>query len=64
MLTKVPIVQPPDWTRDFHVFVDASDIANGSALMRLSATGIDQCTMHIGSFQRLNATIQQQNGRL
>ena len=27
MLTQAPIVQPPDWTKPFHVFVDASDIA-------------------------------------
>ena len=36
MLTKVPVVQPPDWNKPFHVFVDASDIAIGSALMQLS----------------------------
>ena len=34
MLTKVPFVRPPDWTKSFHVFVDASDIAIGSALMQ------------------------------
>ena len=36
MLTKVPVVQPPDWTKGFHVFVYALDIAIGSALMQLS----------------------------
>ena len=36
MLTKVPIVQPPNWAKHFHVFVDASDIAIGRALMQLS----------------------------
>ena len=37
MLTKVPIVQPPDCAKDFeHVFVDASYIGIGSALMQLS----------------------------
>ena len=37
MLTKVLVtLQPPDWWKSFHVFVDASDIAIGSALMQLS----------------------------
>ena len=36
MLTQAPIVQPPDWTKPFHVFVDASDIAIGNALMQLT----------------------------
>ena len=36
MLTQAPIVQPPDWEKPFHVFVDASDIAIGSALMQLT----------------------------
>ena len=35
MLSKVSVVQPPDWTKDFHVFVDASNIAIGSTLMQL-----------------------------
>ena len=34
MLTQVAVVQPPDWTRPFHVFVDASNIAIGSAFLR------------------------------
>jgi hypothetical protein len=33
LLTRAPMVQPPDWDREFHVFVDASDIAIGSVLM-------------------------------
>ena len=36
ILSKVPVVQPPDWNKPFHVFVDASDVAIGSALMQLS----------------------------
>ena len=36
MLTKVPVVQPPDWDKPFHVFVDALDVAIGRALMQLS----------------------------
>ena len=36
MLSQAPVVQPPDWTRPFHVFVDASDIAIGSTLMQLT----------------------------
>ena len=35
MLTKVPIVQRPDWTKSFHVFVDALDITIGIVLMQL-----------------------------
>ena len=34
MLSQAPVVQPPDWAQPFHVFVDASDIAIGSALMQ------------------------------
>ena len=36
ILSKVPVVQPPDWNKPFHVFVDASDVAIGRALMQLS----------------------------
>ena len=36
MLTKVPVVQPPDWEKPFHVFVDASDVAIDSSLMQLT----------------------------
>ena len=32
MLSQAPVVQILDWTRDFHVFVNASDIAIGSML--------------------------------
>ena len=35
MLSKVPVVQPPDWGKALHVFVDALDMAIGSALMQL-----------------------------
>ena len=34
MLSQALVVQPPDWTEPFHVFVDASNIAIGSALMQ------------------------------
>ena len=34
------VVQPPDWTKDFHVFIDASDITIGSALMQLLETNL------------------------
>jgi hypothetical protein len=34
LLTRAPVVQPPDWNREFHVFVDTSDIAIGSVLMQ------------------------------
>ena len=33
MMSRVPVVQPPDWEKAFHVFVEASDIAIRSALM-------------------------------
>ena len=36
MITKVLVVQPPDWGKDFHVFVDAFNVAMGSLLMQLS----------------------------
>ena len=36
MLTQAPVVQPPDWAKPFHVFVDASDVVIGSALMQLT----------------------------
>jgi hypothetical protein len=29
LLTRAPVVQPPDWVWEFLVFVDASDIAIG-----------------------------------
>jgi hypothetical protein len=34
LLMRAPVVQPLDWNREFHVFVDASDIAIGSVLMQ------------------------------
>jgi hypothetical protein len=34
LLTRAPMAQPPDWNREFHVFMDASDIAIGSVLMQ------------------------------
>ena len=36
LLSQAPVVQPPDWSKEFLVFVDASDIAMGSALMQLT----------------------------
>ena len=36
LLSQAPVVQPPDWSKEFHVFVDTSDIAIGSALMQLT----------------------------
>ena len=38
MLAAAPVVQPPDWTKMFHVFVDASDVAIGSVLMQEATT--------------------------
>jgi hypothetical protein len=34
LLPRAPVVQPLDWDGEFHVFVDASDIAIGSILMK------------------------------
>ena len=34
MLSHALVVQPPDWTQPFHVFMDASKIAIDSALMQ------------------------------
>lgn len=39
MLQIAPIMQPPDWSLDFHIFVDASDIAVGGVLMQEKMTG-------------------------
>ena len=36
LLSQASVVQPPDWAKEFHVFVDVSDIAIGSALMQLT----------------------------
>ena len=36
MLTQAPIVQPPIWSKPFHMFVDASDIAIERTLMQLT----------------------------
>lgn len=33
-LTRAPVMIPPDWKIDFHVFVDASDVAIGAVLMQ------------------------------
>ena len=33
MLSHASVIQPPDWSQPFHVFVDASDLAIGRALM-------------------------------
>ena len=37
VLSQAPVVQPPDWTQPFHVFVDAADVAIGSARMQHNA---------------------------
>ena len=36
MLSQALVVQPPEWMKDFHVFVDGSDIEIGSVLMQLT----------------------------
>ena len=35
MLSQAPASYPPNWLRDFHVFVDASDISIRIVLMQL-----------------------------
>ena len=39
MLVVCPILQPPDWKLEFHVFVDASDSAVGAVLMQEKVKG-------------------------
>ena len=39
MMVVAPVLQPPDWTLPFHVFVDASDIAIGVVLMQEKIRG-------------------------
>ena len=34
MLSHAPVMQPPNWSQPFHVFVDVSNVAIGSALMQ------------------------------
>ena len=36
MLSQASVVQPSNWTKNFHVFVDALDIAIDSVLMQLT----------------------------
>ena len=36
MLSHALVVQPPDWSQPFHIFIDASDMAIGSVLMQLT----------------------------
>ena len=36
MLSQAAAVQPPDWTKSFHMLIDASNIAIGSVLMQLT----------------------------
>ena len=36
MLTHAPVVKPLDWAKPFHVFVDASNMVIGSALVQLT----------------------------
>ena len=36
MLSHALVVQPPDWSQPFHIFIDASDMAIGSVLMQMT----------------------------
>ena len=36
MLSQAPVVQPLDWSKEFHVLVDTSDIAIDNVLMQLT----------------------------
>jgi hypothetical protein len=35
LLSRALVVQPPDWEKEFHVFMDASEIAISNVLMQL-----------------------------
>ena len=39
MLSVALVLQPPDWSSPFHVFVDASDVAIGAVLMQEKEKG-------------------------
>ena len=39
MLVVAPILQPPNWSLEFHIFVDASHIAIGVVLMQEKVKG-------------------------
>ena len=39
MLIVALVLQPPDWSLEFHVFVDASHIAIGAVLMQEKVKG-------------------------
>ena len=38
MLSQAPVVQAPDWSKYFHVFVNALNVAIGNVLMQLMET--------------------------
>ena len=66
MLTKVLVVQPPDWNKPFHVFVDASDIAISSALMQLTEPNWYRLVynMLVGNFRQQKGIIRQRKEKL
>ena len=39
LLTKAPVLRPPDWTKEFAVHVDASEVAIGSILTQCMEEG-------------------------
>jgi hypothetical protein len=64
LLTRAPMVQPPDWNREFHVFVDASDIAIGSVFKNTRKTGSGRFITLADAYRRRNGIIRQPNGKL
>ena len=68
MLSQAPVVQPPDWTRPFHVFVDASNIAIGSALMQLTTPNwyrrVDYSSRKLSTAERNYSTIERKALRM
>jgi hypothetical protein len=51
LLTRASVIQPPDWNREFYVFLDASEIAIGL----YTTLAVD--------YRRQKGIIRQRNGR-
>ena len=54
MLSNYTVVQPPDWSQPFHIFVDASDTPIDSAFMQHTSSNWYRPVYYAG--RRLSAT--------